>query len=72
MADVWEFKAPIDSTMDYSDGTIVPHRNQVVLFNGVPIGEVEIHMHRRTGKDKVTDVSFGITTIVYGPAPGGA
>lgn len=71
MADVWEFKECVDDSTVYSDGTSVPHRNQVVTLNGVPVGEIEIHMHKRKGKDKITDVSFGITTIVYGPAPGG-
>jgi len=71
MADVWEFREATDDTTLYSDGTSVPHRRQVVLLNGTPVGEIEIHMHKRAGRDKVTDVSFGITAIVYGPAPGG-
>ena len=71
MADEWSFGPPMDSTTNYTDGTIVPHRSQKVFFNGVSIGEVEVHMHKRKGRDGITDVSFGITTIVYGPAPGG-
>lgn len=71
MNDVWTFGKPLDSTHNYADGTIVPHRDQVVYLNSVPIGELEIHMHKRRGDDGLLDVSFGITTIVYGPAPGG-
>jgi hypothetical protein len=71
MKDIWAFGPPEDDTSDYSDGTVVPHRNQKVYFNGVPVGEIEIHMHKRRGTDKITDVSFGITTIVYGVPDGG-
>ena len=71
MADVWTFAPPIDDVTTYADGTSVPHRDQVVFLNGVAVGQIEIHMHKRKGRDGITDVSFGITTIVYGPAPGG-
>lgn len=71
MPDVWKFGPPIDDTTDYSDGTIVPHRKQKVFLNEVVVGEIEIHMHKRKGPDGITDVSFGVTSVVYGPAPGG-
>jgi hypothetical protein len=71
-ADVWTFGPPEDDSTTYADGTTVPHRHQDVLLNGVKIGYVEIHMHRRRGRDRKTDVSFGITTCVYGPAAGGS
>ncbi len=71
MSDVWTFGAAKDSQTSYADGTKVPHRDQIVLLNGVPVGELEVHMHKRRGQDGVTDVSFGVTAIVFGPAPGG-
>jgi hypothetical protein len=71
-ADVWTFGPHEDEATTYADGTTVPHRHQDVLLNGVKIGYVEIHMHKRRGRDRKTDVSFGITTCVYGPAPGGS
>jgi hypothetical protein len=71
-ADVWTFGTSEDDTTTYADGTTVPHRHQDVLLNGVKVGYVEIHMHKRRGRDRKTDVSFGITTCVYGPAPGGS
>ncbi len=70
--DVWTFGPPEDDTTTYADGTTVPHRHQDVLLNGVKIGYVEVHMHKRRGRDRKTDVSFGITTCVYGPALGGS
>ncbi len=71
MSNTWTFSPAQDDAQTYSDGTVVPHRAQKVLLDGKPIGEVEIHMHKRKGKDGIEDVSFGITTIVYGPVPGG-
>lgn len=70
--DVWTFGEPHDDTTSYADGTVVPHRHQDVLLNGKVVGEIEIHMHKRKGRDRITDVSFGITTIVYGPVSGGS
>ncbi len=70
--DVWTFGPPEDNSSDYTDGTVVPHRHQDVLLNGVKVGYVEVHMHKRRGRDGRTDVSFGTTTCVYGPAPGGS
>jgi hypothetical protein len=66
VADVWSFGPPHDDTTDYSDGTVVPHREQVVYLNGEAVGEIEVHLHRRGGPDKVPDLSFGITCIAYG------
>lgn len=71
MTDIWSFGPPVDDTTTYTDGTVVPHRQQTVFYNGLAVGMIEIHMHKRKGPDDVTDVSFGITNIVYGPAPGG-
>lgn len=69
MVDIWTFGPAKDSTETYSDGTSVPHRFQDVYLNGMKIGYVEIHMHKRRGTDATTDVSFGITNVVYGPVP---
>lgn len=66
MADVWTFGEPEDDTETYSDGTVVPHRRQVVYRNGVAVGEIELHCHRRRGPDGVTDLSYGVTAIAYG------
>lgn len=71
MADVWSFGDPKDSLQTYADGCQVPHRGWTVTLNGVVVGELETHMHKRKGPDGKTDVSFGVTSIVYGPAPGG-
>lgn len=69
--EVWTFGPPHDDDTTYADGTVVPHREQLLYLNGKLVGEIEIHMHKRRGPDRQTDVSFGITAIVYGPAPGG-
>ena len=71
MADVWSFGPPKDSSEQYGDGTIVPHRGWVVSLNGVAIGELELHCHKRRGPDGLLDVSYGLTAITYGPPPGG-
>jgi len=65
MTNSWKFGVPFDDFQTYSDGTSIPHRMQKVFLNDVEVGEIEIHMHRRLGKDKTVDVSFGITTVVY-------
>ncbi len=67
MADVWSFGPPEDDTSDYQDGTAVPHRHWRVYLNGEPVGEVEVHLHRRAGRDQIRDLSVGITPIAYGP-----
>ena len=67
MSDVWSFGTIQDSTETYSDGTVVPHRYQDVLLNGVKVGYVEIHMHKRKGPDGVVDASVGVTSVTYGP-----
>jgi hypothetical protein len=67
MADIWSFGPPHDDTTDYSDGTVVPHREQVVYLNGEAVGEIEVHLHRRGGPDKQPDLSAGVTAITYGP-----
>lgn len=67
MADIWTFGPAIDSTQTYADGTTVPHRVQLLRLNGVAVGEIEIHAHKRRGPDGITDISYGITAISYGP-----
>ncbi len=69
--DVWGFEEAHDDDQVYADGTTVPHRHWFVTLNGERVGEVEVHMHKRRGRDKVTDFSVGTTSIVYGPLPGG-
>lgn len=61
----WKFGEPFDDFQTYVDGTVVPHRMQKLFLDDVEVGEIEIHMHRRLGKDQKVDVSFGITTVVY-------
>lgn len=68
-ADVWTFGDSHDGSHGYSDGTTVPHRAWKVYLNGVAVGEIDVHMHRRRGRDGQTDVSFGMTPVVYGPIP---
>ena len=69
--DIWTFGVPKDSSETYSDGTVVPHRYQDVLLNGVKIGYVEIHMHERHGPDQNVDSSFGFTGVIYSKPAGG-
>ncbi len=71
MGDVWEFDPPVDSKTTYADGTVVPHRSWTVKLNGVVIGEIDIHTHKRLGPDGKTDVSYGATMVVFGPVAGG-
>ncbi|MFF4548603.1 hypothetical protein ACFY1J_30955 [Streptomyces sp. NPDC001406] len=69
MTDMWTFGPAEDDTETYGDGTQVPHRKQIIYRNGQPVGEIEIHAHRRAGPDRITDLSFGITCVTYGPLP---
>lgn len=59
--DEWSFGPPKDSVEELADGTRLPHRSQRVYLNGKPVGEIEIHLHRRRGRDGKVDVSYGIT-----------
>lgn len=73
MADEWTFGPTRDSETTYADGTVIPHRMwSLFLNNGVLVGEIGAHMHRRRGRDGRLDVSWGTTIITYGPPPGGA
>lgn len=60
--DTWLFGPPIDRIE-----RTMPSRRQQLLLNGIPVGEIEVHAHRRKGKDHVTDLSWGVTAITYGP-----
>lgn len=68
---VWTFGPVVDSATNYADGTAVPHRAWKVLLNGIAIGEIDVHMHKRLGPDGKVDASFGFTPVVYGPPLGG-
>lgn len=73
MPDLWEFR---DVSVDadhatYSDGTVVPGLDVEVWCNGVKVGEANVHMHKRRGRDGKTDVSFGATFISFGLPTGG-
>ncbi len=57
MADVWSFGPANDDTSDYSDGTMIPHRHWRVCLNGEPVGEVEVHLHRRAGARQIRNLS---------------
>lgn len=71
MADQWTFGPARDSVTTYADGTVVPHRTWQLFLNGVLVGEIDTHMHRRRGGDGKLDTSFGFTSIVYSPPAGG-
>ena len=58
----WTFGPPDD---DVVRG--MPSRRTVCYHNGKAVGEIEIHTHARKGKDKITDLSWGVTAITYGP-----
>jgi hypothetical protein len=59
---LWAFGPPIDAP-NWS----LPSRRQHLLYNGVPVGEIEVHCHQRRGADGITDLSWGVTAITYGP-----
>lgn len=69
--DVWTFGDALDGETVYADGTRAPRRSWRVALNGVDIGQLEVHVHKRRGRDGRTDVSYGLTAVVFGPSPGG-
>lgn len=71
MANIWSFGQPKDSVETYANGDQVPHRGWQVFLNGVVIGELELHCHKRYGADGKLDVSYGVTAVVYSPPAGG-
>lgn len=58
----WMFGPPVDVI---ERG--MPSRRQQLLLNGVAVGEIEVHAHKRKGKDGIVDLSWGVTAITYGP-----
>lgn len=68
----WAFTAPDDETRMYTDGTLIPSRRWRVTLDGVPVAEIEVHLHRRRGRDGQQDISVGTTTVVFGPPTGGS
>jgi len=62
MADVWSFGGGVDKV---ERG--MPSRRQQLLLNGVAVGGIEVHAHKRKGRDRVVDLSWGVTAITYGP-----
>ena len=63
---MWTFGVPDDVARVYSDGTRIPARRWVVFRNGAPVGEVDVHCHRRAGPDGVSDLSVGVTMVAFG------
>lgn len=61
--DVWTF----DVGSITHDERHLPHVRVVCRLNGKAVGEAEVHIHKRAGRDKVTDLSWGFTAITYGP-----
>jgi len=59
---VWTFGAARDKV---ERG--MPSRRQQLMLNGVAVGEIEVHAHKRKGKDRIVDLSWGVTAITYGP-----
>lgn len=59
---VWKF-GPGEDAQVYG----MPSRRQQLFLNGVAVGEIEVHAHRRAGTDKIEDLSWGVTAITYGP-----
>ena len=68
---VWSFGPAKRHQQVYKNGDEVPHLKVKLKLNGVEVGYVEIHTHKRYGRDRKADVSFGFTGVVYGPTPGG-
>lgn len=71
MPNKWSFGPAKDHMKRYASGDEVPSRSFTVYLNGIAVGELECHLHRRQGRDKQLDLSYGITAITYGPVPGG-
>lgn len=71
VADVWEFGPVDEHQTNYADGTVVPHRTWKVILNGQQVGEVNVHLHKRRGRDKRTDLSVGTTVVAFSPDPTG-
>lgn len=71
MADLWTFGPVKEHEDNYADGTVVPERTWAVLLNGEAVGEVNVHLHKRRGRDKITDLSVGITVVAFSPDPNG-
>jgi len=69
--DVYTFGPEHRETQTYADGTQVDHVEHATYFNGVKQGYVEIHFHKRRGRDGVPDMSVGITVVQFGPLEGG-
>lgn len=63
----WTFGRITDEEHLYADDTSVPSRRWTVFLEGRPVGEIEVHLHRRRGPDKTTDLSVGTTVVTYGP-----
>lgn len=68
---IWTFGKAKTKQQTYKNGDQVPHLYVDVLLNGVKVGYTEIHMHKRYGRDRKPDASFGFTGVIYGPVPGG-
>ena len=61
--DVWTFDL---GSVTHDDRTM-PHARLVCRVNGQAVGEAEVHVHKRKGRDGVVDLSWGATFITYGP-----
>lgn len=63
VADEWTF----DVGSETHDDRQMPHVRLVCRLNGQAVGEAEVHVHKRKGRDGVVDLSWGSTFITYGP-----
>ena len=59
----WDFK-PGKVTYHRRSRGKLPHLKIGLYANGIRIGFLEVHTHHHAGRDKRTDVSFGITAVV--------
>lgn len=64
MANHWEFRRVRQKTSMYRDGTVVPHLDLDVYFNGDKVGYVNLHMHKVKVAPGEIDHSVGVTVRI--------
>lgn len=69
MANRWEFRRVRQKESSYRDGTIVPHLDLDVIFNGTKVGYINLHMHKVKVDRGEFDHSVGITVRLNANTP---
>jgi hypothetical protein len=76
MSDKYRFRAPVDETREYPDGTEVPHRFSAIererddgTWEVVGYAEILLRKVPRGGEYDAEDVSIGFSGLVNPPSP---